>query len=41
VRAIADKAYDRDPLRQRLQRRGIELICQGAGGSGESACDIL
>jgi transposase len=27
VRVIADKAYDSDPLRKRLQRRGIELIC--------------
>ncbi len=27
VRVIADKAYDSDPLRTRLQRRGIELIC--------------
>lgn len=25
-RVIADKAYDSDPLRQRLARRGIELI---------------
>lgn len=25
-RLIADKAYDSDPLRQRLARRGIELI---------------
>ena len=25
-RVIADKAYDSDPLRKRLQRRGIELI---------------
>jgi transposase len=24
---IADKAYDSDPLRNRLRRRGIELIC--------------
>jgi len=24
---IADKAYDSDPLRHRLQIRGIELIC--------------
>jgi hypothetical protein len=23
----ADKAYDSDPLRKRLQQRGIELIC--------------
>jgi transposase len=27
MRVIADKAYDSDPLRERLQRRGIELIC--------------
>jgi transposase len=27
LRVIADKAYDSDPLRRRLQRRGIELIC--------------
>jgi len=27
MRVIADKAYDSDPLRKRLQRRGIELIC--------------
>ncbi len=27
VRVIADKAYDSDPLRRRLQRRGIERIC--------------
>jgi len=27
VRVIADKAYDSDPLRKRLQKRGIELIC--------------
>src|ERR1700722_13403834 len=26
VRVIADKAYDSDPLRKRLQQRGIELI---------------
>ena len=26
VRVIADKAYDSDPLRERLARRGIELI---------------
>jgi len=26
VRVIADNAYDSDPLRKRLQRRGIELI---------------
>ncbi len=26
-RVIADKAYDSDPLRNRLRRRGIELIC--------------
>jgi IS5 family transposase len=25
-RVIADNAYDSDPLRQRLQKRGIELI---------------
>jgi len=25
-RVIADKAYDSDPLRQRLRRRGIDLI---------------
>ncbi len=25
-RVIADKAYDSDPLRSRLKRRGIELI---------------
>ena len=25
-RVIADRAYDSDPLRQRLQKRGIELI---------------
>lgn len=25
-RVIADKAYDSDPLRERLKRRGIELI---------------
>ncbi len=24
---ITDKAYDSDPLRSRLKRRGIELIC--------------
>ena len=27
LRVIADKAYDSDPLRHRLQIRGIELIC--------------
>ena len=27
VRVITDKAYDSDPLRKRLRRRGIELIC--------------
>ena len=27
TRLIADKACDSDPLRNRLQRRGIELIC--------------
>ena len=26
-RIIADKAYDSDPLRKRLARRGIELVC--------------
>jgi transposase len=26
-RIIADKGYDSDPLRDRLYRRGIELIC--------------
>ncbi|MCL6567207.1 MAG: transposase [Acidobacteriia bacterium] len=26
-RVIADRAYDSDPLRFRLRRRGIELIC--------------
>lgn len=26
-RLIADRAYDSDPLRRRLQRRGIQLIC--------------
>jgi len=26
-RIIADKAYDSDPHRRRLRRRGIELIC--------------
>ena len=26
-RLIADRAYDSDPLRGRLQRRGIQLIC--------------
>jgi len=27
LRVIADKAYDSDPFRKRLRRRGIELIC--------------
>ena len=27
VRVITDKAYDSDPLWDRLRRRGIELIC--------------
>ena len=27
MRVIADRAYGSDPLRTRLQRRGIELIC--------------
>ena len=27
VRLIADRAYDSDPLRERLAARGIELIC--------------
>ena len=27
VRVIVDKAYDSDPLRKRLRRLGIELIC--------------
>ena len=27
LRIIADKGYDSDPLRGRLKRRGIELIC--------------
>jgi transposase len=27
LRVIADKAYDSDPLRKRLRRRGIQLIC--------------
>ena len=27
MRVLADKAYDSDPLRKRLQQRGIELIC--------------
>jgi len=27
LRVIADKAYDRDALRERLRQRGIELIC--------------
>ena len=26
-RLIADRAYDSDPLRRRLARRGIQLIC--------------
>ncbi len=26
-RIIADKAYDSDPLRKRLAKRGIELVC--------------
>jgi transposase len=26
-RVIADKAYDSDPLRERLAKRGIDLIC--------------
>ena len=26
-RLIGDKAYDSDPLRKRLQKRGIELVC--------------
>ena len=26
-RVIADRAYDSDPFRNRLRRRGIELIC--------------
>jgi transposase len=26
-RLIADKGYDSDPLRERLARKGIELIC--------------
>ena len=26
-RLIADRAYDSDPLRRRLQQRGIQLIC--------------
>jgi len=26
-RVIADRAYDSDPLRRRLQQRGIQLIC--------------
>ena len=28
LRVIADKAYDSDPLRNRLRQRGIELICR-------------
>ena len=31
-RVIADKAYDSDPLRKRLHRRGIELIAPHRGG---------
>jgi transposase len=31
-RIIADKAYDCDPLRRRLKRRGIELVCPHKGG---------
>jgi hypothetical protein len=27
VRVIADRAYNSDPLRNRLRQRGIELIC--------------
>lgn len=27
LRVIADKGYDSDPLRRRLKKRGIELIC--------------
>ena len=27
ARLIADKAYDSDPLREALEKRGIELIC--------------
>jgi len=27
LRVIADKAYDSDPLRKRLQKQGIELVC--------------
>jgi len=27
MRVIADKAYDSDPLRERLRQRGIKLIC--------------
>ena len=26
-RVICDRAYDSDPLRERLARRGIELVC--------------
>jgi len=26
-RVVTDKGYDRDPLRERLATRGIELIC--------------
>lgn len=31
-RLIADKAYDSDPLRGRLQKRGIELIASQKAG---------
>src|SRR6202521_5826180 len=27
LRVIADKAYDSDPLRKRLRKRGVELLC--------------
>lgn len=27
VRVIADRAYDRDPFREQLANRGIELVC--------------
>jgi transposase len=27
VRIVADRGYDSDPLRERLAKRGIELIC--------------
>ena len=27
VRIVADKGYDSDPLRERLAKRGIDLIC--------------